>query len=116
VPWRLEAAHQLSLLPGRWPLPTAALKVIASCSDQELDAVALLHVQQAAQLRDPGLRTTLRRAWATLAPYELHAGRPVATVEQLLALAPLELAEAVAADLRSLGLVVRYPPQRQGGS
>jgi hypothetical protein len=115
--WHLLAGlHQLAPLRGR-PLLVAHAFLMAAASDAELAAAASAHEAQAAQLRDAGLVEALRRAYRTLEPIRLQTGPRLVLLAELLAAAPPELAEQVAAELRAVGLDPAPPwPPRSGPS
>ena len=87
--------HQLAPLAGRRLLLVHAF-LFAAASDAELDTAAQAHEVQAAQLRDPHVRS----AWQVVDPLRFipGRGRPDLPLAELLALAPEDLAATVRAS------------------
>jgi hypothetical protein len=114
---RLAGLHQLAPgLAARPPLIAEAFLCAAS-STAERETAAQAHEAQAEQLRGP-LPAALGRAYSTLEPLWRAAGRralgPLATLAELLSLAPAELAEQVRADLTAAGVdpdQLAWPPR-----
>ncbi|HWD44674.1 MAG TPA: hypothetical protein VHM23_13360 [Actinomycetota bacterium] len=111
---RLDALHQLAPLAGRRLLAVHAF-LFEAAADAELETVAQAHEAQARQLRDPAIRRALRGAWQVVDPIRFipGRGRPDLPLNDLLALAPPELAAAVRAELAAAGLdpdATDWPP------
>jgi hypothetical protein len=89
--------------------------LFAAATDGELDAGAQVHEAQGRQLCDPAIRRALRGAWHVVDPLRFTPGRrdAAAPLAELLALAPVELAEQTRAELRWTGLdpdATGWPP------